>query len=155
MALAHDQLGGAMIFAAGDSDRNTPRPPTVLVVEDEPLIRMDLAEHLREAGYLVIEVGTADQAMSVLSSGSKVHVVFSDVELPGTMGGFSLAVWIRNNHRFLPVILTSGVGSVIPPLSGQHVVPFLQKPYRPEEAAALIATVLSPSPAAQKSESQT
>jgi hypothetical protein len=62
------------------------------------------------------------------------------------MGGFSLAVWVRNHCRFVPVIITSGVGSVIPSLSRQHLVPFLEKPYRPEEAAKLIASVLSSAP---------
>jgi DNA-binding NtrC family response regulator len=68
------------------------------------------------------------------------------------MGGFSFAVWIRNHYRSIPVILTSGVGSVIPPLSRQHLVPFLEKPYRPEEAEKLIASVLASSPLMRKSE---
>lgn len=123
---------------------------TILVVEDEPLTRISISDHLRSVGYLVVEAGTADEAVSVLSSGSKIHLVFCDVELPGMMGGFSLAVWIRNHYRSIPIVLTSGVGSVIPPLSRQHLVPFLEKPYRPEEAADLIAKVLASSPLAKK-----
>jgi DNA-binding NtrC family response regulator len=127
-----------------------PESCTVLVVEDEPLCRISVADHLRSVGYRVIEAGSADEAVSVLSSGSRVHLVFSDVELPGTMGGFSLAVWVRNHRRFIPVILTSGVGSVTAPLNRQHLIPFLEKPYQPQEAANLIAKVLASSPHTSK-----
>lgn len=119
---------------------------TILVVEDDALSRISIASHLRDIGYRVVEAGDAEEAISALSSGSRIHLVFSDVALPGAMGGFSLAVWIRNHFRSIPVILTSGVGSAILPLNRQHLVPFLQKPYRPQEAAELIATVLESSP---------
>lgn len=125
---------------------------TILVVEDEPLARISVAGHLRSVGYLVVEASTADEAVEILSTGTRVHLVFADVELPGTMGGFSLAVWVRNHYRSIPVVLTSGVGAVIPPLSRQHLVPFLEKPYRPEEAAELIAAVLSQSPLVKRLE---
>jgi two-component system, response regulator PdtaR len=128
------------------------QPLTILVVEDEPLARLSVADHLRSIGYRVIEADTADEAVSVLSSGSRIHLVFSDVELPGSMGGFSFAVWIRNHYRPIPVILTSGVGSVIPALNRQHLIPFLQKPYRPEEAATLIASVIASSPLVRRPE---
>jgi CheY-like chemotaxis protein len=124
---------------------------TILVVEDDPLVRLSTAEHLRCAGYTVIEASTGDEAMSILTSGSKVHLVFSDVSLPGKMGGFSLAVWVRNNFRFLPVILTSGVRSAVMPLDRQNLIPFLGKPYRPGEAEQLIASVLAKSPPVKRS----
>jgi two-component system, response regulator PdtaR len=130
-----------------DSERQ--QALTILVVEDEPLTRIAVADHLRGVGYRVLEAGTADEALSVLSSGRRVHLIFSDVELPGTMGGFSLAVWIRNHYRAIPVILTSGVSSVIPALDRQHLVPFLAKPYQLHEVAELIASVLSSTPLAK------
>jgi DNA-binding NtrC family response regulator len=142
--------GVAMVSPAARAESGTEHSFTVLVVEDEPLARISVADYLRNVGYQVVEAATADEAVSVLSSGSKVHLVFSDVELPGTMGGFSLAVWIRNHYRSMPVILTSGVGSVVLPLNRQHLIPFLAKPYRPEEAADLIASVLASSPLIQK-----
>jgi CheY-like chemotaxis protein len=131
--------------SAGQIESAPNQPLTILIVEDEPLSRISVADHLRRVGYVVIEAATANEAVPVLTSGSKVHLVFSDVELPGMMGGFSLAVWIRNHCRSIPVILTSGVGSAILPLSRQHLIPFLEKPYRPEDAAELIATVLAAS----------
>jgi two-component system, response regulator PdtaR len=118
------------------------RPVSILVVENDPLVRISVADHLRSVGYQVVEAGTADEAVSALSS-SRIHLVFSDVDLPGTMGGFSLAVWVRHHYRSLPVILTSGVNSAMLQLNRQHIVPFLPKPYRPEEAADLIADILA------------
>lgn len=125
---------------------------TILVVEDEPLTRIAVADHLRSVGYLVVEAGTADEAVSVLSSRRKIHLIFSDVELPGAMGGFSLAVWIRNHYRSIPVILTSGVRSVIPALDRQHLIPFLPKPYQLQEVAELVSTVIAASASRQTQE---
>ena len=61
---------------------------TILVVEDEILIRMDLADYLRECGYHVIEASNADEAMAVLQSGREVGVALADVQMPGSMDGF-------------------------------------------------------------------
>lgn len=123
---------------------------TVLLVEDDSLVRITTAEHLRGVGYNVIEAVTAEEAVAVLSSGVKVHLIFSDVSLPGDMGGFSLAVWVRNHLRSVPVVLTSGVESAIRPLDRQNLVPFLAKPYRMEDAEQLIASVLAMSPIAKE-----
>jgi CheY-like chemotaxis protein len=65
---------------------------TVLLVEDDSLIRLTTAEYLRGVGYNIVEAITAEEALAVLSSGVKIHLLFSDVSLPGKMGGFSLAV---------------------------------------------------------------
>jgi CheY-like chemotaxis protein len=83
--------------------------PTILVVEDEILIRMDLADYLRECGFLVIEASNADEAMAALQSGRQVEVALSDVHMPGSMDGFGFARWIRANRPDTKVILTSGV----------------------------------------------
>lgn len=64
----------------------------VLIVEDEVLIRAPLAEHLREAGFNVIEANTADEAWSCLQTGMPVDLVFSDIRMPGSMDGLELVV---------------------------------------------------------------
>jgi len=119
---------------------------TILLVEDDSLIRLLTAEHLRGVGFDVVEAVTAEDAVAVLSSGVKVHLVFSDVSLPGAMGGFALAVWVRHHFRSIPVVLTSGVDSAVRPLDRQSLIPFLAKPYRMEDAEKLIASVLTKSP---------
>ena len=77
---------------------------TILLVEDDSLIRLLTAEHLTGVGYDVVEAATAEDAVAILSSGVRVHLVFSDVSLPGAMGGFALAVWVRHHFRSIPVV---------------------------------------------------
>jgi DNA-binding NtrC family response regulator len=85
------------------------RCPAILVVEDEVLIRLVIADYLRECGFKVYEAGTAEEAIEVLvSDQASVDLIFSDVRLPGEMNGFALAQWARTNRPGLPVVLTSG-----------------------------------------------
>jgi two-component system, response regulator PdtaR len=81
---------------------------TVLIVEDHFWTRYMAAEYFRDSGYRVIEANNADEAVSVLASGNQVHVVFSDIQMPGSMDGLALAHWIAQRYPSLPVILTSG-----------------------------------------------
>lgn len=120
-----------------------PDDVTILLVEDDPLVRISTADHLRDKGYRVVEAGTVIEAATVLSSGPQVHAVFSDVDLPGATGGLSLAVWVHAHYPAIPVILTSGVRAVMPALSAQRGVPFLAKPYDLNELSALIASVIA------------
>jgi response regulator RpfG family c-di-GMP phosphodiesterase len=72
------------------------RVQTVLVVEDEVFIRLVISEYLRDCGYRVIEAANADEALIVLEHLEiAVDVVFSDIEMPGSIGGFDLANWLR------------------------------------------------------------
>jgi DNA-binding NtrC family response regulator len=82
---------------------------TILIVEDEVLVRMGIAEFLRERGYRVVEAGDAAEARSVLAADSTIGVVFTDVVMPGSMDGFALAAWVREHHPGVRVLLTSGV----------------------------------------------
>jgi CheY-like chemotaxis protein len=84
-------------------------PQTVLVVEDEVLIRLVIAEYLRECGYRVHEAVNAEEAILILQAPEvSIDIVFSDVEMPGEMDGFGLARWVRANLPEIQVILTSG-----------------------------------------------
>jgi CheY-like chemotaxis protein len=77
-------------------DRNLPTQPlTVLVIEDEVLVRMVIADYLRECGFRVVEASTADEGMRVLKTNERVDIVFSDVQMPGSLDGFELAQWLR------------------------------------------------------------
>lgn len=119
---------------------------TVLLVEDDVLVRISAADYLRSLGYRVIEAGATVEAGTVLSSGEAVHVVFSDIDLPGATGGLSLAIWLHANYPDIPIILTSGVRTVTPAFSEQRVVPFVPKPYDLAQVAALIAGLLGGNP---------
>ncbi|WP_292177368.1 response regulator [Mesorhizobium sp.] len=81
---------------------------TILVVEDDIFIRLDIAEYLRECCCRVVEAGTAAEAIDVLESNLPVDLVFSDIQMPGDLDGFGLARWIRQRQPGVKVILTSG-----------------------------------------------
>jgi len=82
---------------------------TILVVEDDVLIRIDIADYLRGCGWDVIEAGSAAEAISLLDSGTLVDLVFSDIQMPGDMNGFGLAAWVREHRPGVRIILTSCV----------------------------------------------
>ena len=83
---------------------------TILVVEDEVLVRMPIAQYLRDCGYKVIEASNADEAIQVLlHQETPVDVVFSDVDMPGAVDGLELAKWIREHRSGLDVLLAGTV----------------------------------------------
>ena len=83
---------------------------TILLVEDEVLVRMPIAQYLRDCGYKVIEAANADEAMTVLMhKETVVDIVFSDIEMPGAIDGFGLAKWIREHRPGLDVLLAGTV----------------------------------------------
>ena len=89
----------------------TPAAETVLVVEDEVLIRVVIAEYLRECGFKVVEAVNADEALLVLQHAElTIDVVFSDIEMPGSMDGFALSKWVRANRPGTEVILAGSPG---------------------------------------------
>jgi CheY-like chemotaxis protein len=102
-------------------------PETVLFVEDEALVRMDLAQYLRECGYQVHEATSAHEAMEALQSKFAIDLVFTDINLPGKMNGLDLAAWTLANRPGVKVLVTTGdpARTEIP----DAVVPILAKPY--------------------------
>jgi|SRR5579862_4059274 len=82
--------------------------PTILIAEDEVLVRGVVAEHLRDAGFHVIEASNAAEAVDVMRSGEAVDLVFTDIAMPGIMNGVMLARWIYLHRPDVPVVLASG-----------------------------------------------
>ena len=82
---------------------------SVMVVEPDVLVRMTVAEYLRECGYRVVEAITGEEALKILGAGVKVDTVMSAVKLQGTMDAFALAQRIRNDFSAIQIILTTGV----------------------------------------------
>jgi CheY-like chemotaxis protein len=116
--------------------------PVVLVVEDDTLLRIDAADTIARAGYHVLEAANADAAIRLLEARSDIAVVFTDIEMPGSMDGLRLAHAVR--HRWPPVkiIATSGKVSISHndlPTGGR----FVPKPYRPDQIARTLAQVLA------------
>jgi two-component system, response regulator PdtaR len=102
--------------------------PIVLIVEDEFLIRMDAVDMVRAAGFDVLEAENADDAILILESRLDITVVFTDVQMPGSMDGLKLAAAIRGRWPPIKIVATSGMARVskddLP--SGSR---FLPKPY--------------------------
>jgi CheY-like chemotaxis protein len=107
------------------------RPSTVLVVEDEVLVRMPIAEHLRESGFRVIEASNATEAQDIFRAREPIEVVFSDITMPGPMNGADLARWVRQNFPDVKIILTSGARlTLVSPEPDPVEDLFLPKPYQ-------------------------
>src|ERR1700756_2939643 len=85
-----------------------PRQRVILVVEDDILARVTVADYLRDAGYTVIEAANAAEALQIFASGEPVDVVFTDIQMPGAMDGLMLARWVRDHHPETEVLVTSG-----------------------------------------------
>ncbi|UZF95427.1 response regulator (plasmid) [Bosea sp. NBC_00550] len=101
----------------------------VLVVEDEPIIRMNAVAMIEDAGYDVIEAADADEAIGLLETRPDIRAVFSDIEMPGgSMDGLKLIHAVRK--RWPPVILILASGRVSPLVADMpSETVFLRKPY--------------------------
>ena len=110
--------------------------PVILVVEDEVLVRLAVTQHLRQAGYEVLEARNADEALRLLAK-ADVDAVFSDIATPGSMDGLQLADWLREHRPEVGTVLTSG--KLHP--DGRYRY-FLGKPYRLADLDLCLARVL-------------
>ncbi len=117
---------------------------TVLVVEDESLIRMNLSDYLQDKGFTVVEAANAAEAVVAMCDASvQIDLVFSDVRMPGEMDGFGLALWLQENHKTLPVILTSGdIGQANMARKVYSGEMFLPKPYELHAVAEKITNLV-------------
>lgn len=119
-----------------------PRFLTILIVEDEPLVRLFAADVLQGAGYQIMEAEAANEALTALTSYPEIDLLLSDVLLPGTTSGLSLADWVLVNRPNMPVILSSGTGAFSRHLEGRKFVTFLAKPYNAHEFLGAVAGLL-------------
>jgi two-component system, response regulator PdtaR len=100
----------------------------VLVVQDELVIRMDVVEAFETGGFKVFQADTAENAIDVLQREPTIRVVFTDVDLQGTMDGLTLAHYVR--HRWPPTILLVGSGrAVLDTGALPSAARFVRKPY--------------------------
>jgi CheY-like chemotaxis protein len=115
---------------------------TVLVVDDECLLRMSLADQLRDCGFAVLEAGTAGEAVSVMGA-HRVDLVFSDVRMPGAMNGVGLAQWVRQNRPGVRMLLTSAYTHVADAADPFCDARLIAKPYDESEVIDRIGRLLS------------
>jgi two-component system, response regulator PdtaR len=116
--------------------------PVVLIVEDEFLIRMDAVDMIRSAGFDVVEAENADEAISILEGRRDITVIFTDVQMPGSMDGLKLAAAVRGRWPPIKIVATSGLSGISEkdlPKGGR----FLPKPYNAPQIAATLRELTS------------
>jgi CheY-like chemotaxis protein len=117
--------------------RESAKKAVVLIVEDEPLVRVGAVRMIEDAGFEVIEAANADEAIRILEIRRDIGVVFTDVQMPGSMDGLKLAHAVRDRWPPIKIIVTSG-----------HVMPteqnipegarFFAKPYNKEQISGAL-----------------
>ena len=120
----------------------TTKFPAVLMVEDEALILLATAEDLRSAGFTVFEASNADEAIVLLEAHPEIRILFTDVDMPGSMDGLKLSAAVRDRWPPTQIIVTSGktlVGRSELPSGGR----FLPKPYSTTRVVSAIQEMLA------------
>ena len=111
--------------------------PVVLIVEDDLLLRMEAIGMIEAVGFAVVEAANADDAIDILEGRRDITVVFTDIQMPGSMDGLKLARAIRGRWPPIKIVATSGLVDV-----GEKDLPeggrFLRNPYGPSELACVL-----------------
>lgn len=114
----------------------------VLVVEDEVLLRFDIVDYLVERGFQVHEAANADDAIAILETVPDIRLLFTDIDMPGSMDGLRLSAAVRDRWPPVKIIVTSGhqtvTASDLP--SGAR---FFSKPYRHDDVVKSMRELLS------------
>jgi two-component system, response regulator PdtaR len=117
--------------------------PVVLVVEDETLVRMDANETIEAADFDVIEAVNADQAIAILEQRSDIRLIFTDIQMPGSMDGLKLAHFVKGRWPPIKIIATSGQAKI-----AESDLPegsrFLAKPYAAAAITSAIQQLIRP-----------
>jgi|SRR5450631_2613210 two-component system, response regulator PdtaR len=118
------------------------RKPVVLVIEDEPIIRMGARDFIIDAGFEALEAASADEAIRILEARADIHLVFTDVTMPGTMDGIKLAHYIRGRWPPVKLIVASGTA-----FADESHLPqgakFFHKPYHGREIIEAMTGMLA------------
>jgi DNA-binding response OmpR family regulator len=112
------------------------------VVEDEALIRFTIADDLRDAGFEVFEAETADEAIAILMREKEIRLLFTDIDMPGSMDGLRLSAVVRDRWPPVRIIVTSGKQVPSPGLlpAGSQ---FMPKPYTTAGVLDAVRTMLA------------
>lgn len=117
------------------------RGATVIVVEDEAIIRMDIATSLEDEGFIVLEASNADEAIALLQVHPEIALMFTDIDMPGSMDGLKLAEAVRDRWPPVKIIVASGhrqLSDDLLPIEGK----FFSKPYEPTRVISAMKEML-------------
>ena len=114
----------------------------VLIVEDEPLVRMMVIELFEDEGFEVLEAADADQALNIFGQRKDVALLFTDVEMPGSIDGYALARWV---HIHRPEVKTMIVSGRALPRAGDvpEGAAFVGKPYDHDDVMRRVQTMMA------------
>lgn len=129
------------MISAFSADQPAGSRATILLAEDEILVRLMVADELRAEGYTVVEAANADEALTVLRSNSAVDLLITDVRMPGTLDGLGLARLVRAEYPATKVVIASG--HMASSEAAQWVDAFISKPYDFPKLATHIKTLLA------------
>ena len=128
------------LHGATSSDATIQR---ILVVEDEFLIRLTLAEVLADEGYDVLEAESGDEGAAMLAANPDIAVLLTDIQLPGKLDGRALVEQARKARPDLPVIFMTGRPDAMEPLTPGRREIYVPKPYLPSEICAAVKRMLA------------
>jgi DNA-binding NtrC family response regulator len=128
-----------------DAPRDSPQSaaaPTVLVVDDDVIVRVAICENLRDAGFQVLEAASAHDAVGVMLADMPIHALVTDLRMPGAMDGFGLGLAARSASPDLKILVMS---SFLPESTGARLSPFafIEKPFRPQVLIDRLREMLS------------
>ena len=115
---------------------------TVLVVDDEPLVLLNAAEMIEEAGWAALEAANSAEALQVLENHAGVDVLFTDINMPGEMDGLELAACVHAVRPNVHLVITSGK-RMLPDSALPNSGTFLPKPYSFNQLVQTIADKLA------------
>ena len=121
--------------------RSIAKNPVVLIVEDEALVRELEADIILGAGFRLLQASTADEAFALLRRGTEVHLVFTDVDMPGSIDGFEFARLVRQGWPEVAILVSSGKTRPAPGDLPERAH-FIAKPYRPAQLVQQVRDAL-------------
>lgn len=135
------QWSERLTYASVEQSMTSSIPREVLVVEDEPMIRIVAADALADSGIMAWEAADADEALAALEQHPRIGLVFTDINMPGEMNGLGLAHQVSIMRPDVELIVTSGAVAV-----SNHDMPdqgtFLAKPYPTDRLVELVSEKL-------------
>jgi CheY-like chemotaxis protein len=112
-------------------------PQTVMVVEDEALIRMSAVASLEDAGLRVLEAGNGAEALDILAQHAEICVMVTDVRMPGALDGLALVSQIQRDHPIIRAVVVSG-NSTATQAYKAGAVGFIAKPYLTHHLVSMV-----------------
>jgi CheY-like chemotaxis protein len=125
--------------------RRVVKHPVVLLVEDEPLVRLTQVDILKESEFWVVEAQDADEAFELLKSRPEIDAILTDVDMPGSMDGFEFARLVRQGWPEVAVLVISGKTGPGPGDLPPNAT-FLHKPIMPDDLIAALQDVMARRP---------